>query len=113
MRCLVQFIGMSNKNANTKFRCNSSGASANRERLAYKVSSQSGQHAMTLLTHPRLIAADGAKGRRPCFTTKGACNLMFGFDHGQIPFRLIIGEWNAQIFQKRQYLVYSQQKSIQ
>ena len=66
---------------------------------------------MTLFTHRRQVAADVTKDRRPDFAAEGACNLLLDFDHAKIPLRLIVGERNPQIVQKRQHLVCTRESS--
>ncbi len=60
---------------------------------------------MTLFAHGREIAAGAAKGRDPCITAEGASDLLLYFDHAQISLRLVVGERNGQIVQKRQHLI--------
>src|SRR5579875_754465 len=68
---------------------------------------------MPLLLHGRKIAADLTKSGSASRAAKGASNLLLHFDHAQIAFCQIVGERNAQVIERRQYLFGTAKQGIE
>lgn len=67
-----------------------------------KDSQQSSQHGMPLLRQRGKLAANTATGCQSSLAANGARDLLLHVDHPQITLRLMVGEGDRQLVQKRQ-----------